>query len=186
MNCFELINQFIWILQWILLNSSTNTLKFINKFKQIHLNSSTNSLKFINEFIWFHPQIQLNLSTDLFKIFTNFPEILLIFIIWIFLENRQWIHKWIHKRLANSFEFIKEFIWLNQWIYFDLSTDLIQIQLIFCDWHTLWLLETPDLVDYKTEKFNSWKKSSMNSFLIILFKFLLFFRHVANFFYQIY
>ena len=131
MNSLKFINEFIWFLQWIHLNSSTNTLKFINKFKQIHLNSSTNSLKFINEFIWFHPQIQLNLSTDLFKIFTNVLKISLIFIIWIFLENHQWIHKWIHKRCANSFEFIKELIWLNQWIYFDLSTDLIEIQIKF-------------------------------------------------------
>ena len=149
------------------------------------MNSSTNSLKF-NEFIRFHPKSQLNLSTGSFKIFTNFLKISLIFIIWIFWENHQRIHKWIHNRYATSFEFIKEFIWLNQWIYFNLSTDSIEIQLIFCDWQTLWLLESPDLVDYKTEKFNSWKKSSMNSFLIILFKFLLFFRHVANFFYQIY
>ena len=128
-----------------------------------------NSFEFIRKFNWIYQP---------FKMFTNFLKISLIFIIWIFLEN----HQWIHKRCANSFEFIKELIWLNQWIYFDLSTDLIQIQLIFCDWHTLWLLETPDLVDYKTEKFNSWKKSSMNSFLIILFKFLFFFRHVAKFF----
>ena len=97
---FEL-NKFNWnqqltqIPQWIHLDSSMNSLEFINKYikihqqihQQIHLNSSTNSLKFINEFIWFHPQIQLNLSTDLFKIFTNFPEILLIFIIWIFFRK---------------------------------------------------------------------------------------------------
>ena len=162
-----------------------NSQEFINEFtrilqiQQIDLNWSMNSFEFIHKFNWIYQQIYLK-YLQIFRKYYSFS------LFGFFLENRQWIHKWIHKRLANSFEFIKEFIWLNQWIYFDLSTDLIQIQLIFCDWHTLWLLETPDLVDYKTEKFNSWKKSSMNSFLIILFKFLLFFRHVANFFYQIY
>ena len=52
--------------------SSTNCFEFINEFIRIHQQIHLNSLKFINECIWIHQQIQLNLSTDSFKIFTNY------------------------------------------------------------------------------------------------------------------
>ena len=93
------------------MSSSTNWFEFINKLIWIHqkidLNSLKNSLKFINEFIWIQPQIQLNFSTDSFKMFTNFLKISPIFIIWIFWENHQWIHKLIHriKYKLNHFHF---------------------------------------------------------------------------------
>ena len=55
-----------------------NSLAFFNEFtripKWVHKNSSTNSLKIINKFIWIHPQIQLNLSTDSFDC-KNFLDI---------------------------------------------------------------------------------------------------------------
>ena len=55
-----------------------NSLAFFNEFtripKWVHKNSSTNSLKIINKFIWIHLQIQLNLSTDSFDC-KNFLDI---------------------------------------------------------------------------------------------------------------
>ena len=62
-----------------------------------------NSLGFLNEFT----RIQLNLSTD-----SNFLKISLIFIIWIFWGNHQWIKKWIHwiKSKTEKF-FLIYFFW---------------------------------------------------------------------------
>ena len=90
--------------------SSTNCFEFIYEFIRIHQQIHLNSLKFINECIWIHQQIQLNLSTDSFKIFTNFLKISPIFIMWIFWENHQWIQKWIHwieSKLNHFFAFSK-------------------------------------------------------------------------------
>ena len=90
------------------MNSLTNWFEFINKLiwiqQQIDLNSLTITWKFINEFIWIHLQIQLNSSTD-----SNFLKILLIFIIWIFWGNHQWIKKWIHWIKSKTEKFFNSF-----------------------------------------------------------------------------
>jgi len=114
MNSLEFFYEFTRLPQWIHLDSSMNSLDFINNsstncFEWVHLNSSMISFEFINKYIWIYPQIQLNLSADSFKIFTNFLKISLIFIIWIFWENHQWIHKWIHKWIHQIMSLTEKF-----------------------------------------------------------------------------
>ena len=120
-NWFEFINKFFKIHQWIHLNSSANSIEYINHLKCLQIFKKYHSFllfgffeKIINEFT--NEFIELNLSLS----FLNFSHFAKLFIKFFKSKSLPWISNcYCHSRN----EFTDEFIDLNLINVCDIHTD---------------------------------------------------------------